>query len=325
MDILEDNRNFTLGEEINGPLLAVAVSIELILTLSINLFVLIFTLCHPKTLKQPSIIFFTNFLLINLLIGILIMSSSVITAISGEWEFGETLEEKNATCQFCGFIFGCTLQLIVLTLTVISVDRFLYIVKPLIYNRFMKTWVAVVVVVSLWIFSFLMQATPYLGLGQYIFLASIGTCGFLWVDQRDYLVCLSVFTSTCIMIIVATTLWTFFFSRKFIQTIRQQHCTTELERDIHEHIYMQRIKKLFGIFGVLLTVTILTTVPATITAIVQGILGYELPISIYTVIFVLFLLNCVINPIVQSYFRRDVYEFIVYSYKTMLKQHTCNN
>ena len=324
MDILKDNRNFTLGKGVNGPLLAVFVGIDLFLTFVINLFVLIFTFCHPRSLKQPSIIFLTNFLLVNLMMATLVMPCIIVTGIFGEWIFGETPEEKNATCQFFGFVLVYALQLIIMTLTVISVDRFYFIVKPLFYKRVMNTSVAVVVVTSVWIISCLMHIPPFLGLGEYKFLESLGTCGFLWIGQRDYVLYLCSFNSVFIIIIVVTTLWTFCFSRKFIQTIRQQHCTTDPERNTHEHIYMQRMKKLFGIFGVLLTVVIVTIVPGVIVAVIQGFMSDALPLSVFAVVFVLFLLNCVINPIVQSYFRKEVYEFIVHCCRILKVHASCS-
>ena len=48
MSILEVNDNFTLSKEVNGPILATTFVVELFLALGINLFVLIFTLCHPQ-------------------------------------------------------------------------------------------------------------------------------------------------------------------------------------------------------------------------------------------------------------------------------------
>ena len=152
MDILEDNDSFTLSQDIHGPLLMVAVSIEFVFSFIINLFLLIFTLFHPKTLKEPSIIFLTNFVLVSLLLTVIFMPSIIVTAAAGEWVFGRTPEEKNGTCQFIGCVFTFTSWLIVLTLGVIFVDRFLllniiesgqcmYYIKlsPLAY-MFMQDW-----------------------------------------------------------------------------------------------------------------------------------------------------------------------------------------
>ena len=163
MDILENNDNFTLSQDVHGPLLAVAVSIEFVFSFIINLFLLIFTLCHPKTLKEPSIIFLTNFVLVNLLLTVIVMPSIIVSAATGEWVFGGTPEEKNGTCQFVGFVFTFTSWLIVLTLGVISVDRFLFIVEPFIHERFMKTQVALIILICVWILSCLINTPPWTG------------------------------------------------------------------------------------------------------------------------------------------------------------------
>ena len=138
MDILEKNDNFSLSDEVNGPVLAVAVSIQSFMGIIGNLFVLIFTLCHPKTMKEPSISFLTNFVLVNLPVVSIVMPSVVVTAATGEWVFAGTWEEKNGTCQFVGFVFVYTGFLTLLTLGLISVDCFLLLVKPDIHKRFMR-------------------------------------------------------------------------------------------------------------------------------------------------------------------------------------------
>ena len=175
--ILENNDNFTLSPDVHGPLLSIAVGIECAFAFVINLFLLIFTFCHPKKLKEPSIMFLTNFVLVNLLMTVVIMPSIIVTAATGKWMFGGTPEEKNGTCQFVGFVFTCTSWLIVLTLGVISVDRFLFIVEPFIHERFMKTKVAVIILICVWILSCLVNTPPFFGLGEYVFLPSMGSCG----------------------------------------------------------------------------------------------------------------------------------------------------
>ena len=71
--MFEVNYNFTLSQGIYGPLLAVAVGVQFLFTLMINLFLSSFTLCYPKTLKEPSIIFLTNFVFVYLLMTIVVM------------------------------------------------------------------------------------------------------------------------------------------------------------------------------------------------------------------------------------------------------------
>ena len=90
----EENFNFTLSEDINGPLLASGIAVELAISFITNSFIFLYTLCHPRILKQPSIIFLTNFIVINLLINIIYLPSLIISAAAGEWVFGGSLSEK---------------------------------------------------------------------------------------------------------------------------------------------------------------------------------------------------------------------------------------
>ena len=324
MSILEVNDNFTFSEEVNGPLFATTVAVELFLALSINLFVLIFTLCHPKSLKQPSIIFLTNFVLVNLVTAILVMPSIVVTVVYEEWIFGETIEGKNGICQFIGFVFVCVGFLTFMTIGIISVDRFLFIVKPLVHKRVMKTWVAIGIVVLLWILSCLLNIPPFFGLGQYIFVSSIGTCLSKWSNQRLIYSC--VWTTTIIAVILVTTLWTFCFTRRFIKQAKDLTLASEKGHNEHiKHLYNSRIKKLIGIFGALLIVMVVCFIPITLLGIIRIIGNERLPGPVRAFLVIIFFINSIANPIIQSYFRKDLKAFIVRMYKKAAKALSCSS
>ena len=123
------NNSFTLSEDINGPLLAAVIGIEIVIGLITNSFVLILTFCFIKNWKQPAIIFLTNMLLNNLVIILLVMPFSIITAASGEWIFGSTVNQKESVCQFSGCLFSYSFLVTRMNLMLVSFDRFFFIVK----------------------------------------------------------------------------------------------------------------------------------------------------------------------------------------------------
>ena len=55
---------------------------------------------------------------------------------------------------------------------------------------------------------------------------------------------------------------------------------------------------------------ILTFVPGILVATIEAVVDGAQPKTIFTTASVLFLLNSVLNPTIQSYFRRDVYDFL---------------
>lgn len=323
-ELLVTNHNFTLDSRVSGPALAVAVAIEFVLSLTSNLFVLIFTLCHSKTMKQPSIIFMTNFVFINLMITILVMPFTIITASAEDWVFGESVQQKHDFCQFTAFIFSFGVQLITLTLAVISIDRFLFIVKPLFYRRYMKTWVAIMTVVSMWILSALINTPPYFGLGEYAFGQFTGTCVQVWVGHRDYVAYLCLIILIIITIISTTSIWTCCFTRKFIKQAYDTAAHSKTSENDHDdaakHLYAHRMRKLIGIFGILIIITIVSYVPAIVAAVAGIAVGSgNLPAPVITIVILSFFVNTFANPIAQSYFRRDVNEFIVRVLKKITK------
>ena len=96
-----DLNNFTLSEDINSPLLAAVIGIEMLAGLITNSFVLVVTFCFIKKWKKLSIIILTNMLLNNLVITLLVMPFSIITAASGEWIFGSTVNQKEECLSVC--------------------------------------------------------------------------------------------------------------------------------------------------------------------------------------------------------------------------------
>ena len=93
-----DNYNFTLSEDINGPVLSAFYALIMVTGFVANLFVIIVTFCHPKSLKQPSTIFLTSLLLADLVLVVFVMPFSVISTASGEWIFGKSIEQKYGVC-----------------------------------------------------------------------------------------------------------------------------------------------------------------------------------------------------------------------------------
>ena len=115
------------------------------------------------------------------------MPFGVIANASGEWIFGQSVEEKNGVCQFVGFTIWYGALLVTMTLAVISFDRFLFIVKPFLHKRFMKPHTAIIIVIIIWITCAVLNTTPLYGLGRFGYGKGTGTCSLRW--GRSWLYC----------------------------------------------------------------------------------------------------------------------------------------
>ena len=143
--------SWCLDEDLIGPLMAVFTTIIFVLSLIINLFICIYTLSHPKSLKKSSTMFLFNLALINLLMTVLFMPFMIVASAAEEWLIGQSDTERDVLCQITAFIFAYTVGVSVHTLAAISFDRFLSIVKPHHHKKYMTWKVALGIVIFIWV------------------------------------------------------------------------------------------------------------------------------------------------------------------------------
>ena len=294
MDILTENKNFTLSEDIIGPLLSAVFALEMVAGLLANLFVISVTFFHPKSWKQSSTIFLANLLLADLVLVIVVLPFGVISTASGEWIFGSNVFEKYGVCQFTAFMMWYGVLLVTMTLAVISFDRFLFIVKPFAHKKYMKPYTAVIIVVIVWISCAILNTTPLYGLGKFVYAESHGNCVPGWEGQLGFVIYSLLIFTAMVGTVVVTSVWTYCFTRKFIQKTQTKGNT----------IYVAKKHQLFGIFGTLLLAYVLCFAPGFISSFLSAVV--DLPPAVYAMVLVCYLIISVANPIVQSCFRPDV-------------------
>ena len=307
MDIFHGNGNFTLSPDINGPLLSAVIALIMVTAFVANLFVICITSCYSKSWKQPSTIFLTNLLLADLVL-VTVMPFAVISNAYSEWIFGQSVEQKYQVCQFAAFMFWYSCLLITVTLTVISLDRFLFIVKPLFYRRhiYMKPQIAVTVVIIVWIVCAILNTTPLYGLGRFQFSVSDGFCLPL-LDPNEQLV-YSIFMPLIFVILfgcmVVTSIWTCCSTHGYF-TRASERSSNETEV---ENLYASKKREVIGIFGALLLMNSITFAPFLIVSIL-AIFTYP-PTVTWSIALVCGCLCTVENPLVQVLFRQDIKTFL---------------
>ena len=242
------NNSFTLSEDINGPLLAAVIGIEMLAGLFTNSFVLILT-CYLKDWKQPSNIFLTNMLLNNLVIILLVMPFSIITAASGEWIFGSTVNQKESVCQFAAFMRLYSYLSALESLVLVSFDRFFFIVKALQYKKYMTVNKAVIIVAVSWILAAFLSILLLLGFGAYHFKDSCATCVPLLEGKTGYAVLRFLINSILVGSIIVTSIWTLCFTRKYLRDKATGPVPTDTQGN---HVYVSQQRRINRLFGMLI-------------------------------------------------------------------------
>ena len=302
MDILQNNDNFTLSTAINGPLLSAAIALIMVTAFVANLFVICITFCYTKSWKQPSTIFLTSLLLADLVL-VTVMPFGVISTAYSEWIFGQSVEQKYQVCQFAAFIFWYGALLITVTLTVISLDRFLFIVKPLFYRRhiYMKPQIAVTVVIIVWIVCAILNSTPLYGLGRFQFSESRGFCVPMW--KSYYFIYTLLVFSILYSCIVVTSIWTCCSTYNYFKRAAERRSGTNVFNS-EENIYTSKKREVIGIFGALVLTNAISFLPSLGVLIVAPFV--YIPDEVSALIIVCILLATVGNPLVQVLFRENI-------------------
>ena len=293
MDTLGENYNFTLSEDINGPVLSAILSLVMATAFVANLFVIIVIFCYLNSLKQPSTIFLTSLLLADF-VFVLVMSFSIISTANGVWALGESIERKYRICQFVGFMFWYGVLLVVATLAIISFDRCLSIVRPFFYQQYMKPHTAVIIVIIAWIICAILNTTPLYGFGRFMYVKGYGTCAPVWKGHTFYAIFTIITFLVLIGIIVVTSIWTCCFTRRF--SLQQHQADT--------NIYVNNNRKLIGIFGSLLLVCGICLGLGIFIAVINIFTNGTPYISIISEI--CFYSITIAIPLVQMFFRPDV-------------------
>lgn len=299
------NYNFTLSGDINGPLLAVVISIEMIAGLITNSFVLIITICHCSsgTCKKPSTLFLTNMLICNLFTVLLVMPLNITSLASRGWIFGVTVDQKLITCNFAGYIYWNSVLLISLSLMLLSIDRCVYIVQAIRYKTLVTPKRALLAIIVSWILAIVLNITPFFGFGTYNFLESYAGCSPIWEGYIGYVVYTLLIFVTIVGTIVVTSCWTFCYLYMYIRKRKERYSIGQgRKRSIDQYIAARR--KLTVLFSVLLFIHFISYLPGIITATV--VIFVDLPKQVYATSYILFLSITTLSPVAQSCFREDI-------------------
>ena len=297
------HNNFTLSDDINGPLLAAVISIEMIAGLITNSFVLILTLSHIKTWKQPSTIFLTNMIISNLVVILFVMPFPLITSAIGEWIFGSTLDQKDNVCKFTAIMNLLCVAVATESLTLLSFDRFFFIVRALQYIKYMNISKAIMAISISWIIAGIISIVPVLGFNVYEFAYSYGTCVPGIEEHVGFAAFAFMYPALLVGSIIVTSVWTFVFIRRYLKT-RSSRINFLSSCGKQNNVYVSQENKLIGLFGSLIVVYALCFSPYLCITFLSTFL--TVPPIYYTVAFTLCLLQTSLSPLVQFYFRTEL-------------------
>lgn len=130
--------------------------------------------------QTPSGLFIANLALTDLLVGSFLLPFGIPTILSGDWESGRIL------CVLNGFTNQCLSSVAVLTLAMVSLDRYFAIIHSIKYHQIMTLRRTFIAIISVWSFGILSAILPLAGWGQYVFAPGISLCVTDFKTSRSF-------------------------------------------------------------------------------------------------------------------------------------------
>lgn len=154
-----------------------------------------------KTLQLPRItrICILNMSVSDLLVGLISCFPCIIPAFTGVWPYGEIW------CQFAGIIHGTSVTISIWSLSLISIDRYFAIVRPLKSRCLLTPSKVVTTITFLWVIALITFSAPLPTKRDFIYYqysAAEMICGLYW-ESRWFCIITALYipiTSACTII-----------------------------------------------------------------------------------------------------------------------------
>ena len=144
---------------------------------NISLFVVIL---RTSTLRTQTNMFLLNLAAADLLVSVLNMPLTIATILHGSWMFGEFLCTLTAFLNLLSFVAS------VMSLAMVSVNRYHFVVKWKTYQKHFSKRRCAVYITLVWLFSGVLCLPPLLGWAEYRFIAGQSQCFVNWSSSVTY-------------------------------------------------------------------------------------------------------------------------------------------
>lgn len=141
---------------------------------------LFFIVYKNRSLHTINNIFILNLAAADILVSALSMPVTVVTIIKQRWVFGDT------ACTALGFLTILSFIASVMSLGMIAINRYYYIVKWNTYNDTFTKRKALLYGVAVWVFSISLALPPHFGWGKYRFIPGKSYCFVDWTSNIYY-------------------------------------------------------------------------------------------------------------------------------------------
>ena len=301
---------WSVEDKTSGFVAAVFVFLFLVIGLPWNLLVLV-TIVKERLYTRPTVILLLSLLLTDIVLLLFSHPLFIMTGFQGEYIIGNSDQVRCSTCKL-GIIFIHFLLNSIFTISLMSFDRFLFIYKPLHYDRYVTKWRTVVAIAVTWIIAAALSFISLTQFGQFAFTGLYIGCAPSSIHYQILVTAVSV--SAHIPVIICN-MWICFIAQKNIRAIykvgRHIEASSNTTRQINE-VYQSMKKKqqekelhLCKVFGTLICFNIISWLPLLVTILIQ-LSGVMVSSAAFIAVQVILLSKSTIHPIIETTVLKEV-------------------
>ena len=291
---------WSLGDDQTEKRSVVVISSILVLFMLVKVpwnLVVLATLIYNKCLKQPSTFLLFNLALVDLSTCALVIPFQVAPGLfGGVFNLGNSDYRRCQSCRAGVIMIVLLLYMSIHLITVMSVDRLVYIKYPIEYEKRITVPCMALIVFFLWIFCLILSTFSIFQFGAIEFSAYVGTCttvfGVCTIFGKSffYVIFLVLEVMIPLDLLVVANIWLLHFVVK-ISRVNQND----------KKRYHNQQMRMLTIFGSIFIANFITCIPSIIAIIAIMCVGYtKIPAGVFGLVFVSFLSQYVIHPMVET-------------------------
>ena len=291
----------------NGYAISAVVMLFFLLGLPWNLFV-ICAIIKKRLYSQPIIMLMLNLAITNLLLCILVMPFNIVSGIAGEYVFGESDLVRCRVCQ-TGILIIALVGVSVHTLCFMSIDRLIYLKKPLKYAVIVTPRRMLAAIIATWVLCITICIPPFVGFGQILFSYTVATCvphvvGRTHIAPNYYYTLLLLAESTVpIITIFVVYIWMICIIRGNL--LRKEKLVVGIYGNRKK--YCKEQLRLVRFFVTVFSANLVTWLPMMILVLWGAIKGLgSVPVLAYSIPYLSFLSETVIHPVLEAFHIRAI-------------------
>ena len=292
---------------------SVFLALTVVVAIPNNILVIV-NIIKKRLFRQPTILIFLNLLIVSMLFCIIhIIPFGLVTSIAGEFILGSTDFIRCVVCSVDGLILIFLSIEMISSFLLISVDRFLYLFKPLRHSSIVTVKRTIIAILLTWIHALAFSIPPLFGFGGFALAGTLLPVCVPYSANRGkkshywWLLIFSVLLP--FFLLGVTTNGSSFFI--ILRNLRKNHhrlkiwSTARTNADErYSSIYRQQII-LFQMFGSLLIANILIYIPV-IAYVITIVNNGSDSLEFITFVHIAFNSQTVVHPVLQVLFLKEI-------------------